>query len=87
MLASSFNIAAFNLGNAIGAWLGGVVISRGPGLGAVTWVAALVPVMGLIVALWSVRLDRSPAHQRPPESDAAPGARTTCPTPPEESHA
>ncbi|MFX7849513.1 MFS transporter, partial [Acinetobacter baumannii] len=31
-LASSFNIAAFNLGNAIGAWLGGVVIDRGPGL-------------------------------------------------------
>ena len=41
VLASSFNIAAFNLGNAIGAWLGGAVISHGPGLGAVTWVAAL----------------------------------------------
>ncbi|UPJ51509.1 MFS transporter [Bradyrhizobium sp. 200] len=34
-LASSFNIAAFNLGNAIGAWLGGLVIDHGPGLGAV----------------------------------------------------
>ena len=33
-LASSFNIAAFNLGNAAGAWLGGVVIAHGPGLGA-----------------------------------------------------
>ncbi|GGY35021.1 hypothetical protein GCM10008098_30310 [Rhodanobacter panaciterrae] len=56
VLASSFNIAAFNLGNAIGAWLGGVVISHGPAsLGAVTWVAALV--LGLAVALWSVRLD------------------------------
>ena len=57
VLASSFNIAAFNLGNAIGAWLGGVVISHGLGLGAVTWVAALLPVFGLAVALWSVRLD------------------------------
>ena len=57
-LASSFNIAAFNLGNAIGAWLGGAVIDRGPGLAAVTWVAALVTVSGLAVALWSVRLDR-----------------------------
>jgi DHA1 family inner membrane transport protein len=57
VLASSFNIAAFNLGNAIGAWLGGAVISHGPGLGAVTWVAALVPVLGLAVALYSVRLD------------------------------
>lgn len=58
-LASSFNIAAFNLGNAMGAWLGGVVIDRGPGLDAVTWTAALVTVAGLVVALWSVRLDRS----------------------------
>ena len=29
-LASSFNIAAFNLGNAIGAWAGGAVIDHGP---------------------------------------------------------
>lgn len=61
-LASSFNIAAFNLGNAIGAWLGGVVISHGPGIGAVTWVAALVTVSGLLVALVSVRLDRVRRH-------------------------
>ncbi|SFR92282.1 MFS transporter, DHA1 family, arabinose polymer transporter [Dyella sp. OK004] len=58
-LASSFNIAAFNLGNAIGAWLGGAVIDRGPGLGAVTWVAALVTLSGWLVAWWSVRLDGS----------------------------
>ncbi|MBB6248224.1 MFS transporter [Rhodanobacter sp. A1T4] len=56
-LASSFNIAAFNLGNAIGAWLGGVVITHGPGMTAVTWVAALVTISGLVVALVSVRLD------------------------------
>ena len=63
VLASSFNIAAFNLGNAIGAWLGGAVISHGPGLGAVTWVAALVPVLGFAVALWSVRLDTRPSRR------------------------
>jgi MFS transporter, DHA1 family, inner membrane transport protein len=51
-LASSLNIGAFNLGNALGAWLGGVVVARGPGLGALTWVAALVTVAGLLVALW-----------------------------------
>jgi DHA1 family inner membrane transport protein len=39
-LASSLNIAAFNLGNAFGAWLGGAVIAHGPGLGAVPLVAA-----------------------------------------------
>jgi hypothetical protein len=31
-LASSLNIAAFNLGNALGAWLGGAVIAQGLGL-------------------------------------------------------
>jgi DHA1 family inner membrane transport protein len=57
-LASSLNIAAFNLGNALGAWLGGFVIDHGLGLGAVTWVAALLPASGLFLALWSRRLDR-----------------------------
>ncbi len=57
-LASSFNIASFNLGNAIGAWLGGFVIDHGPGLGAVTWVAGLVPLAALAVALIALRLER-----------------------------
>ena len=56
-LASSFNIAAFNLGNAIGAWLGGVIIAFGPGLGALPWAAALVTLAGLAIVLWSVRLE------------------------------
>jgi DHA1 family inner membrane transport protein len=60
-LASSLNIAAFNLGNALGAWLGGFVIDHGPGLGSVTWVAALLPASGLLLALWSRRLDRAGA--------------------------
>ena len=58
-LASSFNIAAFNLGNALGAWLGGFVIDRGPGLEAVTWVAALVPLSAMLIALLALRLDAS----------------------------
>ncbi len=60
-LASSFNIAAFNLGNAIGAWLGGMVIDHGPGLGSVTLVAGLVPLAALAVALFAIRLDRREA--------------------------
>ncbi|VVE69657.1 arabinose transporter permease [Pandoraea anapnoica] len=64
-LASSFNIAAFNLGNAIGAWLGGFVIEHGPGLTAVPWVAALVPLVGVGVALLSLRLDRRDAGRQP----------------------
>jgi DHA1 family inner membrane transport protein len=57
-LASSLNIAAFNLGNAFGAWLGGLTIDHGPGLAAVTWVAALVPLASLVLALISLRLDK-----------------------------
>ena len=63
-LASSLNIGAFNLGNALGAWLGGVVVARGPGLGALTWVAALVTLAGLMVALWGRQRDIS--EERPP---------------------
>jgi DHA1 family inner membrane transport protein len=60
-LASSLNIAAFNLGNALGAWAGGVTIERGPGLEALGWVAALLTLAGLAIALWSRALDRREA--------------------------
>jgi len=49
-LASSLNIAAFNIGNAIGAWTGGIVIDRGPGLAFVPLIAALFPVAAIGVA-------------------------------------
>jgi DHA1 family inner membrane transport protein len=58
-LASSLNIGAFNLGNALGAWLGGLIIVHGPGMAALPWTAALVVGCGLIVALWCVRLERN----------------------------
>lgn len=64
-LASSFNIAAFNLGNAIGAWLGGSVIDHGPGLGAVPLVASLVPLAALGVVLVALRLERGRAIGKP----------------------
>lgn len=54
-LASSFNIAAFNLGNAIGAWLGGAVIAQF-GLAAVPWIAALAPLAAVLVVLGAQRL-------------------------------
>ncbi|MDQ0470765.1 MFS transporter [Labrys wisconsinensis] len=56
-LASSFNIAAFNLGNALGAWAGGAVIDHGPGLAALPLVAALAPVLGLGIAVVAMRLE------------------------------
>ena len=57
-LASSLNIAAFNLGNALGAWAGGVTIDHGPGLAALPLVAAAITTLGLGVAIWSLWLDR-----------------------------
>jgi MFS transporter, DHA1 family, inner membrane transport protein len=70
-LASAFNIAAFNLGNAAGAWVGGLTIDHGPGLAALPWVASLMTAAGLLVALFSWRLDRragrAPAVKPAPE--------------------
>jgi DHA1 family inner membrane transport protein len=60
-LASSLNIAAFNLGNALGAWAGGVAIDRGLGLAALPLLAAAITTTGLALALWSLRLDRAAA--------------------------
>ena len=56
-LASSFNIAAFNLGNALGAWAGGVVIAAGPGLGWVPLLAALFPLAAVALVALSLRGD------------------------------
>jgi DHA1 family inner membrane transport protein len=57
-LASSLNIAAFNLGNAFGAWLGGIVIAHGSGLAAVAPVAAAGAPVALGLAAWSLAIER-----------------------------
>jgi MFS transporter, DHA1 family, inner membrane transport protein len=59
-MASAANIGAFNLGNAVGAWLGGVVIDAGFGYPAANAVGAAMAVAGLAVALAAVTLDRRP---------------------------
>lgn len=57
-LASSLNIGAFNLGNALGAWLGGLVIAHGAGLTMLAFAGALVPLAAFAVALLGLRLER-----------------------------
>lgn len=64
-LASSLNIAAFNLGNALGAWAGGATIDYGPGLAVIPLVAMLMPIGALAIAFWSLRLDRKQAALKP----------------------
>lgn len=57
-LASALNIGAFNLGSAGGAWLGGIVLDSSLGLQSLSWVAALITLLGLSLTIWSQRLDR-----------------------------
>ncbi|MFE6737332.1 MFS transporter [Streptomyces tubercidicus] len=57
-LASAGNIAAFNFGNALAAWLGGIVISAGLGYTAPNWVGALMAVAALGVAILASALER-----------------------------
>ncbi|MFJ4658044.1 MFS transporter [Nocardia sp. NPDC088792] len=57
-LASAMNIGAFNLGNAIAAWLGGLVISAGYGYTSANWVGVALAVSALGVAVVSAVLER-----------------------------
>lgn len=57
-LASAANISAFNLGNAAGAWLGGLTIAAGLGLTSPNWVGALMVAAGLAVALTAAATHR-----------------------------
>ncbi|QFR35093.1 MFS transporter [Ancylobacter sp. TS-1] len=57
-VASALNIAAFNLGIAIGAWVGGLVVASPLGLGATPWVGAILVAGALGLTIWSGILDR-----------------------------
>ncbi len=57
-MASAANIGAFNLGNAVGAALGGLVIDAGFGVPAANLVGAAMAAAGVAVAVVSVALDR-----------------------------
>ncbi|WHS62443.1 hypothetical protein [Pseudomonas sp. G2-4] len=52
-LAASFNIGLLNLGNAIGAWLGGWVIAQDFGYASPNWAGGLLSTAALILALAS----------------------------------
>ncbi|PWI45059.1 MFS transporter [Streptomyces sp. ICBB 8177] len=60
-LASAVNIGAFNLGNALSAWLGGVVIAAGFGYTSPNWVGAALATTALVLAFWSASLERRTA--------------------------
>jgi predicted MFS family arabinose efflux permease len=56
-VAAGFNISAFNIGIALGAWGGGEVVDR-LGLGHTPWIAAVVTLAAVGLTAWSGRIDR-----------------------------
>ncbi|MFE6099672.1 MFS transporter [Streptomyces laurentii] len=77
-LASAVNIGAFNLGNALAAWLGGLVIAAGFGYTSPNWVGAVLAAAALLLAFWSAALERrTPA----PAAAQAETAGAPAPTP------
>lgn len=63
-LASAMNIGAFNIGNAAGAWVGGLVITHGLGLTAIGWIAACIVFTGLVLTVIEMQLltNRTPSN-------------------------
>ena len=61
-LGAAMNHASLNVANALGAWLGGVVIAAGYGYRSPALVGAALSVAGIAVLLWSASLDRRSRH-------------------------
>ncbi len=57
-IGAAMNHAALNVANALGAYLGGVVVAAGFGYTAASWVGAGLSVAGLVVLLASAQLHR-----------------------------
>ncbi|MGC5075453.1 MFS transporter [Agrococcus sp. DT81.2] len=60
LLGAATNHAAFNVGNALGAALGGAVIAAGFGYLAPAWLGVALAALGFVLALWSLHIDRGP---------------------------
>ncbi|MCH6161499.1 MFS transporter [Streptomyces marispadix] len=74
-LASAVNIGAFNLGNALAAWLGGLVLDANAGPTSPNWVGALLAATALALAVVSALLERREKTAASPNS-RPPGSRS-----------
>ncbi|MFI1970307.1 Cmx/CmrA family chloramphenicol efflux MFS transporter [Streptomyces cinnamoneus] len=61
-LAGATTTAAFNIGNTIGPWLGGLVIAAGWGYPAVAWLGALLAALAVGTTAVASRLHRGPSR-------------------------
>ena len=57
-VASALNIAAFNVGIAIGAALGGKIVESSLGVGATPWIGSILVFIGFLLTLVSHRRER-----------------------------
>ena len=60
-IGAAMNHASLNVANALGAWIGGVVVAAGFGYTATSWAGAALSLAGLLVLLASARLHRRTA--------------------------
>ena len=63
-LAAALNHSAFNIANAMGAWLGGAAIGAGLGWASTGWVGAVLAVAGLLIFAASLAEERRNARLR-----------------------
>ena len=61
-LAAALNHSAFNVANALGAWLGGMAISAGLGWTSTGWVGALLALGGMAIFFWALTHARAGAR-------------------------
>lgn len=71
-LASSANIGAFNLGNALGAWLGGLTISAGLGYTSSIWAGTALTGVTLVVMIVAAATARPADRPADVGSEAVP---------------
>jgi DHA1 family inner membrane transport protein len=62
-LAAAVNHASLNIGNSIGAALGGVVVGAGLGYLSVTWVGLVLTALGIVIASLSFTTERRRLHR------------------------
>jgi DHA1 family inner membrane transport protein len=57
-IGAALNHSSLNIANALGAWLGGLVIAAGWGYTSTAWVGVALSAAGLVLLAWSVLLHR-----------------------------
>lgn len=75
-IAAALNHSSLNIGNSLGAFLGGLVIAAGFGLVAPAWVGAVLALAGLVVAIISYRVEDRSGHRAAHRMPAAEAATT-----------